>query len=189
MRGWGIASLDYDNDGWADLVAVGENFSGEGRIALLRNEGRQGFRDVTQETGLDKIVLRSPRSVIAFDFDGDGTTDLLITQNNLPPKLLKNVGGAKNGWLGLAFKGDDSTTGIGVKVDIFAGAERQKWEVPGASGYLGQGPPELLIGLGAERAADVVRAVWPGGAVQDELQVNGGKREVIKESDPRDTQH
>lgn len=189
MRGWGIASLDYDNDGWADLVAVGENFSGEGRIALLRNEGRQGFRDVTQETGLDKIVLRNPRSVIAFDFDGDGTTDLLITQNNLPPKLLKNVGGAKNGWLGLAFKGDDSTTGIGVKVDIFAGAERQKWEVPGASGYLGQGPPELLIGLGAERAADVVRAVWPGSAVQDELQVNGGKREVIKESDPRDTQH
>ncbi len=72
---------------------------------------------------------------------------------------------------------------------MFAGAEHQKWEVPGASGYLGQGPPELLIGLGAERAADVVRAVWPGSAVQDELQVNGGKREVIKESDPRDTQH
>ena len=35
MRGWGIAPLDYDNDGWVDLVAVGENFSGEGRIVLL----------------------------------------------------------------------------------------------------------------------------------------------------------
>jgi hypothetical protein len=187
MRGWGLAPLDYDNDGWVDLVAVGENFSGEGRIALLRNEGLQGFRDVTQEAGLDKIELRNPRSVIAFDFDGDGSVDLLITQNNLPPKLLKNVGG-KNEWLQLAFKGDDSSTGIGVKVEIFAGAGRQKWEVPGASGYLGQAPPEVLLGLGSQRLVDVVRVSWPGGMLQDELQMTGGKN-LIREADPHDTQH
>jgi hypothetical protein len=189
MRGWGLAPLDYDNDGWIDLVAVGENFAGEGGIALLRNEGSQGFRNVTQETGLDRITLRNPRSVIAFDFDGDGSTDLLITQNNLPPKLLKNVGAAKNGWLQIAFKGDDSKTGIGVKVEIFAGSERQKWEVPGGSGYLGQGPQEISMGLGSQRGADVVRVVWPSGMVQDELQVIGGKRDLIMEVDPRDTQH
>jgi hypothetical protein len=187
MRGWGLAPLDYDNDGWVDLVAVGENFSGEGRIALLRNEGLQGFRDVTQEAGLDKIELRNPRSVIAFDFDGDGSVDLLITQNNLPPKLLKNVGG-KNEWLQLAFKGDDSSTGIGVKVEIFAGAGRQKWEVPGASGYLGQAPPEVLLGLGSQRLVDVVRVSWPGGMLQDELQMTGGKN-LIRKADPHDTQH
>ncbi|HXY79165.1 MAG TPA: FG-GAP-like repeat-containing protein, partial [Candidatus Bathyarchaeia archaeon] len=102
MRGWGVASLDYDNDGWGDLVAVGENFAGEGRIILLRNEGRAGFRNVTQETGLDKIVLHQPRSVVAFDFDGDGATDLLITQNGLPPVLLKNAGGSKNNSLQIA---------------------------------------------------------------------------------------
>jgi len=187
MRGWGLAPLDYDNDGWVDLVAVGENFSGEGRIALLRNEGLQGFRDVTQEAGLDKIELRNPRSVIAFDFDGDGSVDLLITQNNLPPKLLKNVGG-KNEWLQLAFKGDDNSTGIGVKVEIFAGAGRQKWEVPGASGYLGQAPPEVLLGLGSQRLVDVVRVSWPGGMLQDELQMTGGKN-LIRKADPHDTQH
>jgi tetratricopeptide (TPR) repeat protein len=187
MRGWGLAALDYDNDGWDDLVAVGENFSGEGRIALLRNEGPQGFRDVTQDTGLDKIELRNPRSVIPFDFDGDGSVDLLITQNNLPPKLLKNVGG-KNEWLQLAFKGDDSSTGIGVKVEIFAGAGRQKWEVPGASGYLGQAPPEVFLGLGSQRLADVVRIAWPGRMLQDELQMPAGKK-LIREADPHDTQH
>ena len=187
MRGWGLAALDYDNDGWDDLVAVGENFSGEGRIALLRNEGPQGFRDVTQDTGLDKIELRNPRSVIPFDFDGDGSVDLLITQNNLPPKLLKDVGG-KNEWLQLAFKGDDSSTGIGVKVEIFAGAGRQKWEVPGASGYLGQAPPEVFLGLGSQRLADVVRIAWPGRMLQDELQMPAGKK-LIREADPHDTQH
>ena len=55
MRGWGIAALDYDNDGLVDLVAVGETFSGEGRIVLLRNEGAAGFRDVTHETGWTKL--------------------------------------------------------------------------------------------------------------------------------------
>ena len=119
MRGWGVAALDYDNDGWVDLVAVGETFSGEGRIALLRNEGPAGFRDVTAETGLDKIALHNPRGVIAFDSAGDGSADLLITQNHLPPVLLKNVGGNKNNWLRLAFKGEhDNKSGIGTKVDF-----------------------------------------------------------------------
>ena len=142
MRGWGIAALDYDNDGWVDLVAVGETFSGEGRIALLRNEGPAGFRDVTAETGLDKIVLHNPRGVIPFDFDGDGSPGLLITQNGLPPVLLKNTGGNANNWMQLALAGlNDNKSAIGTRVELFAGALQQKWEVPGASGYLGQGPP------------------------------------------------
>jgi len=187
MRGWGIVTLDYDNDGWIDLVAVGETFAEEGRILLLSNEGPKGFRDVTQETGLDKIVLRNPRGIIAFDSNGDGLADLLITQNNLPPVLLKNMGANKNGWLELAFKGDsDTKNGNGVGVDIFAGGQRQTWEVPGASGYLGQGPPEILAGLGSLAEADVVHVVWPSGILQNELQVPGLRRSVMNEFDPRD---
>jgi Tfp pilus assembly protein PilF len=186
MRGWGVAALDYDNDGWIDLVAVGETFSGEGRIALLRNEGPAGFRDVTAETGLDKIILHNPRSVIPFDFDGTGATDLLITQNNLPPVLLKNIVGNKYNWLQLAFHGgNDNRTGIGAKVEISAGPVQQKWEIPGASGYLGQGSTEIHAGLGTEREADVVRMLWPTGVLQDELAVRSGKRDEIAEIDRR----
>jgi Flp pilus assembly protein TadD len=188
MRGWGIAALDYDNDGWVDLVAVGENFAGEGRIALLRNEGPAGFRDVTHETGLDKIVLHDPRGVIAFDYDGDGSADLLITQNNLPPVLLKNMGGSKNGWLKLALSGDpDNKMGIGTKVDIFSGAQRQMWEIRGASGYLGQGDSEILTGLGSEHQADVIRLLWPTGVLQNETQVPGEKRTLFPETEPGET--
>ena len=152
---WGIAAVDYDNDGWMDLVAVGETFYGEGHIVLLRNEGPAGFRDVTATTGLDKIVLHNPRSVIAFDFDGDGAPDLLITQNVLPPVLLKNEGGNRFNWIRLGFKGENAINGIGTKVDIFAGALRQKWEVAGASGYLSQGPPRLSLAWArAQRGRD-----------------------------------
>jgi Flp pilus assembly protein TadD len=190
MRAWGIAALDYDNDGWVDLVAVGETFAGEGRIALFRNEGPDGFRDVTHETGLDKIVLHDPRAVIAFDYDGEGSADLLITQNNQPPVLLKNIGGNKNSWLKLALSGDpDNKSGIGTRVDIFSGARRQTWEVAGASGYLGQGPPELLIGLGSERQADVIRLLWPTGILQNEITVPGGASTPIPETERGESPH
>jgi lipoprotein NlpI len=185
MRGWGIAAFDYDNDGWVDLVAVGETFSGEGRIALFRNEGPAGFRDVTRETGLDKIVLHNPRSVIPFDFDGDGSPGLLITQNEQPPVLLKNIGGGRNSWLKLALAGDpDNKLAIGARLDIFSGAARQAWEVPGASGYLGQGPPEILTGLATADEADVLRIRWPTGLVQNELHVSGNARTPVPESEP-----
>jgi tetratricopeptide (TPR) repeat protein len=186
MRGWGVATLDYDDDGWIDLVAVGENFSGEGHIVLLRNEGEKGFRDVTSLTGLDKIVLHNPRGVIAFDFDGDGSTDLLITQNHLPPVLLKNEGGNRYNWLRMEFKGtNDNKTGIGTKVEMSAGALQQKWEIPGASGYLGQGSTDILAGLGPERGADVVRLLWPTGVLQDEMEIPALKADKITEIDRR----
>lgn len=186
MRGWGIAPIDYDDDGWIDLVAVGEGFDGAGHIVLLRNEGPDGWRNVTKETGLDKVVLHNPRSVIACDFEGDGSKDLLITQNQLPPVLLKNVGGNKYNWVQLAFQGGhDNKSGIGTKVNMIAGALRQKWEVAGASGYLGQGPTDILAGLGTESTADVVRLLWPTGVPQDELQVPVGKIDQVSEIDRR----
>ena len=186
MRGWGIAPIDYDNDGWIDLVAVGEGFDGAGHIVLLRNEGPDGFSDVTTETGLDKIVLHNPRSVIACDFAGDGSRDLLITQSQLPPVLLKNVGGNRYNWLQLALQGQhDNKSSIGTKVRVVAGALRQKWEVPGASGYLGQGPADISVGLGTEAVIDVVRLLWPTGVPQDELQAAAQKTNQITEIDRR----
>jgi Flp pilus assembly protein TadD len=186
MRGWGLAPIDYDDDGWMDLVAVGEDFSGAGHIVLLRNEGAAGFRDVTASIGLDEIALKNPRGIIAFDFDGDGATDLLITQNNLPPVLLKNEGGNRYNWLRIALKGEnDNKSAIGTKVEMYAGALQQKWEIPGASGYLGQGPAPIVAGLGAERQADVIRLLWPTGVLQDELEIPAHKEELITEIDRR----
>jgi ASPIC and UnbV/FG-GAP-like repeat len=186
MRGWGIAPIDYDDDGWIDLVAVGEGFDGAGHVVLLRNEGPAGFRDVTKETGLDKIVLHDPRSAIACDFDGSGAQDLLITQNRRPPVLLRNEGGNKHNWVQIALQGQhDNKSAIGTKVQVIAGALRQKWEVPGASGYLGQGPMDILAGLGTEAGPDVVRLLWPTGVPQDELKIEADKRNEIAEIDRR----
>jgi cytochrome c-type biogenesis protein CcmH/NrfG len=184
MRAWGIAALDYDSDGWIDLTAVGETFSGESRIVLLRNEAGKGFHDVTAETGLDKITLHDPRSVIAFDADGDGSVNLLITQNRRPPVLLKATGGEKHNWAEIALRGDrENTMALGVKVEMFSGALGQTWEIPCASGYLSQGPSTIFMGLGDEGAADAVRVFWSRGPIQVEIPVERRKLTTVAQQD------
>jgi tetratricopeptide (TPR) repeat protein len=181
MRGWGLSALDYDNDGWVDLVALGETFASEGRILLLRNEGAKGFRDVTQETGLDRVKLHNPRGVIAADFDGDGAVDLLITQNHAAPLLLKANGGNEHGWIELALKGLGNSSPDGATVVVLSGDQRQKWEVRGASGYLGSGPADIHAGLGEVGGADVVRVRWPREKQQNEMQIRGETKVVISQ--------
>ena len=185
-RAYGVAAFDYDNDGWVDLVAVGETKEGKGEIKLFRNLGPDGWKDVTADVGLDKIQLKEPRAIITGDFDNDGATDLLITQNHGPAVLLKNEGGNKNNWLRLALKGlNDNKSAIGTKVEVFSDGIRQKYEIYGSNGYLGQNSPYLTVGLGQAKQADVVRMLWPGGVLQDEIEVAANKQAEFTEMDRR----
>jgi Tfp pilus assembly protein PilF len=186
VEAYGVAAIDYDNDGWVDLVAVGKTDDGKGEVRLFRNLGPDGFKDVTAETGLDKIQLKEPRAIIAGDYDNDGAVDLLITQNHGPAVLLHNEGGNKNNSLRLALKGlNDNKSAIGTKVEVFSDGLRQKFEVYGSSGYLGQNSPYLTIGLGQAKEADVVRMLWPTGVLQDEIGVAANKRQDFLEMDRR----
>jgi tetratricopeptide (TPR) repeat protein len=186
VRAFGVAAIDYDNDGWVDLVAVGETKNGKGEVRLFRNLGPDGWKDVTVDVGLDKIQLKDPRAIITGDYDNDGATDLLITQNHGPAVLLRNEGGNKNNWLRLNLKGlNDNKSAIGTKVEVFAGANRQKFEIYGSSGYLGQNSPYLTVGLGQAKQADVVRMLWPTGVLQDEIEVAANREQPYLELDRR----
>ncbi|MGC2193818.1 MAG: FG-GAP-like repeat-containing protein [Terriglobales bacterium] len=186
VRAFGVAAIDYDNDGWVDLVAVGETKDGKGAVRLFRNLGPDGFKDVTADVGLDKIQLKDPRAIITGDYDNDGAVDLLITQNHGPAVLVRNEGGNKNNWLRLNLKGlNDNKSAIGTKVEVFAGANRQKFEIYGSSGYLGQNSPYLTVGLGQAKQADVVRMLWPTGVLQDEIEVAGNREVPYLELDRR----
>jgi Flp pilus assembly protein TadD len=184
-RGWGLAALDYDNDGWVDLVAAGES-TGGGELRLLRNLGSKGWADVTKDVRLDAVKLNQPRAIAVADFDGNGDADLVVTQIGGPPIVLENEGGNKNNWMSIDLKAlNDNKSGIGTKVELYAGALYQKWEAAGASGYLGQSAAPILAGLGAERNAEVVRLLWPTGVPQDEINLAAGKVQAIGELDRR----
>jgi hypothetical protein len=186
VRAFGVAAIDYDNDGWVDIVAVGETKEGKGEVRLFRNLGADGFKDVTADVGLDKIQLKEPRAIITGDYDGDGATDLLITQNHGPAVLLRNEGGNQNHWLRLSLKGlNDNKSAIGTKIEVFAGGNRQKFEIAGSNGYLGQNSTDIVVGLGDAKEADVVRMLWPTGVLQDEINVAGDKQQNFTEIDRR----
>jgi hypothetical protein len=186
VRAYGVAAIDYDNDGWVDLVAVGETKDGKGEVRLFRNLGADRFKDVTADVGLDKIQLKEPRAIITGDYDGDGATDLLITQNRGPAVLLRNEGGNQNHWLRLSLKGlSDNKSAIGTKVEVFAGGNRQKFEIAGSSGYLGQNSTDIVVGLGDAKEADIVRMLWPTGVLQDEVNVAGDRQQNFTEIDRR----
>ena len=186
VKAYGVAPFDYDNDGWVDLVAVGQTKEGKGEVRLFRNLGPDGFKDVTTDVGLDKIAWKNPRAIITGDYDGDGATDVLITQNHGPAVLLRNEGGNKNNWLRLALKGlNDNKSAIGTKVEVFAGANRQKFEIYGSSGYLGQNSTDIVVGLGQAKQADVVRMLWPTGVLQDEIEVAANREQPYLELDRR----
>ncbi len=186
VRAFGIDAFDYDNDGWVDLVAVGETKDGKGEVRLFRNLGPNGWKDVTTDAGLDKIQLKDPRAIITGDYDNDGAVDLLITQNHGPAVLLRNEGGNQNNWLRLNLKGlNDNKSAIGTKVEIFSGGNRQKFEIYGSNGYLGQNSPYLTVGLGQAKQADVVRMLWPTGVLQDEIEVAANREQFYLELDRR----
>ncbi len=85
--GSGIAFIDYDNDGLADLFVL----SGEGSTnRMYRNEGHSMFRDATSALGLQSSGWA--QGVCSGDFDNDGFTDLFVTYWG-SNRLYRNVNG------------------------------------------------------------------------------------------------
>ena len=183
--GQAVAILDYDNDSWLDVIAAGQNAAGRPELRLLRNLGPAGFRDVTAQVGLDKLPLQSPCMLAPADFDGDGDTDIAVTQADGPAFLLRNSGGNQNKSLRLTLRGlNDNKSAVGSKVEVFARELYQKWEIANG-GSPGQSAADLLVGLGKEKQADVVRLLWPTGVVQDEVELAAGAAKPIVELDRR----
>jgi len=184
-QAWGVTPIDVDNDGWIDLAAIVQTPQAE-QVRVLRNKGNGSFEEVTAALGLDKPLPGGARAVVALDADGDGDADLLVSTLDSLPILLRNDGGNRNRSIAINLQGNaDNKTAIGAKVEVFAGGLWQKWEVPGASGYLGQGPGNILAGLGDWDQPVIVRLLWPTGVPQDELNIAARGQADIKELDRR----
>ena len=185
QRGWGVTAVDFDNDGWIDIAAVVETKRGS-EVRVLRNMGSAGFADVSKALGLEKVQLQNGRGIVAADVDGDGDSDLIVSQLAGAPVVLRNDGGNRNHALRIVLKGlGDNRSGIGTKVEVFSDGLWQKWEAIGAAGYLSQGPNEILAGIGDRTSVDIVRMLWPTGVLQDETEVALDKPEVFAEIDRR----
>jgi enediyne biosynthesis protein E4 len=176
--GWGIRFIDYDNDGWKDLlVAQGHdldtieltspNLHYREPMSLIRNTGTR-FVDVTVESGPAFQQPWVARGLAIGDIDNDGRVDAVVTTNDGGLHILRNETATANHWLTLKLVGHKSNRdaiGAEVKLKSADGGLQLATVTPGGS-YLSSSDKRVHFGLGAEARVAAIEIRWPSGIVQ-----------------------
>ena len=192
FTGFGTAFFDYDNDGWLDL------FVANGAVQLLldlvreknpfplgqpnqlfRNTGKGSFVEV-MEAGEEFALIEVSRGAAFGDVDNDGDTDVLVTNNNGPARLLLNQIGNKNHWIGLRLIAKNGRDMLGAQVDVVTanGVLRRRVRTDGS--YLSANDPRVLVGLGAALQVKLVRVRWMDGTVEEFKDLTIDKYTTLK---------
>jgi hypothetical protein len=176
--GWGTMFLDFDNDGWPDLLLVnghvypevdkqnlGSSYQ-EPRI-LYHNNGNGTFSDLSAEAGSGITALHAGRGLAIGDLWNDGRVSAVISNMNAAPSLLVNQVRSPNHWIGLRLQGTKSNRdGIGARVALKVGARVLVDEVRSGSSYDSNSDMRLHFGLGAAIKIDSVQVRWPSGLTE-----------------------
>ena len=182
--GWGVRFLDYDNDGWKDLlIAQGHDLDTIERtfpnlryrepMLLARNTG-QGFLDVSADAGSVFREAWVGRGMAIGDIDNDGRLDAVVTTNDGALYVLRNATQTRNHWLTLRLVGHKSNRdAIGAEVKVVTAKGSQFVTVTTASSYLSSSDKRVHFGLGAETVAEMIEIRWPSGIRQTLKNVGG----------------
>ena len=180
--GWGAEFLDYDNDGWLDILAanghvypqidgIRSSTSYRQRTLLLRNLQNGRFADVSGSLGRGFTGPKSSRGAAVGDLFNDGDLDIVLNNLDSPPALLRNRGASRAGhWISLKLVGDPSIRtprdAIGAVAFCHAGGMRQRGEVASGRGYISQSDLRVHFGLGAADRIEKLEILWPNGLLQ-----------------------
>jgi hypothetical protein len=177
--GWGTGFLDYDNDGWKDLLAVnGHVYPGVDqtewgttfaqRPLLFHNLRNGKFEVVPPVKGTGLASLLTARGAAFGDLFNDGKIDVVINQLNNVPALLRNVDSDTNHWVGLRLTGGGKSPrdAIGAAVYLTAGGLRQRADVISGGSYASSNDLRVHFGLGGAVKVESVEIHWPSGAIE-----------------------
>jgi hypothetical protein len=174
--GWGASFLDFDNDGWADILLcnghvypeVGESDAESGyrqRKVAYRNLGNGKFKEASEELGPGILEKVPGRGMAIGDFNNDGCLDVLVNCVNDVPQLLRCESTLKNNWIVVKTVGTKSNrSGIGARIYCVTGDHRQMDEVRSGGSYISQSDLRVHFGLGKAETADL-EVQWPSGTV------------------------
>jgi enediyne biosynthesis protein E4 len=171
--GWGCGFVDYDNDGWPDIIQInghvypeidehqiGQTFKVP-RI-VYQNLGNGRFKDVSAQMGPGISERFSSRGAAFGDFDNDGDVDALVLNMNDLPSLLRNDGGNKNNWIKIKLIGTNcNRTAIGARVRVVTGDHAQMDEVASGGSVMSQNDLRLHFGVGKAKTIDLIEVKWP----------------------------
>jgi hypothetical protein len=179
MSGWGLKFFDYDNDGNLDLL-LANGFPDDlidqtsslvkwkEPLLLFHNDGKT-FRNVSADSG--PVFGRNfpARGLALGDFNNDGKVDVLISNNDGAPVLLRNYAGKDSHWLGVNLVGRKcNPDAVGARITYQTGDLRRTRMKVGGGSFLSSHDPRIVLGIGERAKIDWLEVKWPqpSGAVE-----------------------
>lgn len=181
---FGLVFLDYDLDGWPDILTANGHLEEEISKIQASQHYRQpaqlfwnagatprggGFLEVSPDlAGPDLFQPIVGRGSAYADIDGDGDLDVALFQAHGPPLLLRNDQATGHHWLRLRLQGSASNRdAIGAWISVItAGHLTQSHQVMPTRSYLSQSELPATLGLGTNSRIDAIEILWPSGQRQ-----------------------
>ena len=191
----GVAAkfLDYDNDGWPDIVQVNgamlDNVSlyhGEVSykepLLMFHNLGKGHFEKSSESLGPDFMRPIAGRGLATADFNNDGQMGIAVNVRGDYPELLRNDGGNVNHWLEVLLIGTKSNRdGIGSALKLTSEGFVHVEQAKGGTSYMSASDPRIHFGLGKRTKIESLVITWPSGHVDKLTDVPIDKIIAVKE--------
>jgi hypothetical protein len=191
----GVAAkfIDYDNDGWPDIVqangAMVDNvnlyhslISYKEPLLMFHNLGNGHFEKSSEVLGSDFLRPIAGRGLATADFMNDGREGLAVVCRGDYPELLRNDGNNSNHWLEVLLIGTKSNRdGIGSVLKLTAEGVVRVDQAKGGTSYMSASDPRIHFGLGKRSKIDSLVITWPSGHVDKLTNVPIDRIIAVKE--------
>ena len=192
---FGLVFLDVDLDGALDLLAANGHVEPE----INRVQSSQQYRQPVQlfwncsstckrpyqlvgNTG-DLVIARAGRGAAYADIDADGDLDVILTQVDGQPSLLRNELVTDNHWLRLRLQSKPpNPSAIGARVTLLSSNGIQHRTVMPTRSYLSQVELPLTFGLGTAETIEHVTVRWPDGTIETWIDLEVDRLHVLSQS-------
>jgi hypothetical protein len=193
--GWGTTFLDYDNDGWLDLMngnghvypqmdstKLGASAGYRQRKLFYRNRRDGTFEEIGEQLGPAFTEPRVSRGLALGDLDNDGRLDLVFGDLDFPPQILHNEVEPRGNWLLVKLHGKGKLTdAIGAVITARIGERQLNRLIRSGTAYLSQEDMRQHFGLGGATKVDVVEVRWPDGSTSMVENVDANQILVIEQ--------
>jgi hypothetical protein len=191
----GVAAkfIDYDNDGWPDIVqangAMLDNVSlyhslvsYKEPLLMFHNLGKGRFEKSSESLGPDFNQPIAARGLATADFNNDGRIGIAVNVRGDYPEILRNDGQKGNHWLEVFLIGTRSNRdGIGCLLRLTAEGVVQVDQAKGGSSYMSASDPRIHFGLGKRSSVQSLSINWPSGQIDRLVNVPIDRIIAVKE--------
>ena len=173
---FGMAMIDFDNDGRLDLYEAngrvglqGETFAADPYAEpnlLFRGLPGGTFEEVSPRGGTGAPLIATSRAAAFGDLDNDGGIDVVVANRDAAPYVLHNVVPSRGYWVVFAVRTGKGRDALGAVLTIRAGGRTWRRDVRSAYSYLAANDPRVHVGLGTASSVESVDVRWPDGATE-----------------------